>query len=338
MVSFQDRVAIYKTLPVDTLATSLSPGRTVIIGRAATALARSLPGETIPILWKDDDTADKEPLANIVAAMSRYGPHHLIVTELDLAERVLDEPSILQAIRQELKSTFILPLAATTALRLTNTNDLAPMEEDQGGSRWRWIIGPAASCSLQLHASSWARQVRLTFTPWFSAFAHAARPRGRAKVSLTYGTQKKQARILINRRCELAFELAPGLSRIDISVDLPVGTVEGDPRPVSMALVDPLIVDEDGAVLLSPAEFGGLCVVLPVNAARERLHRAGFYAVGGLACCEGAREPSPIAVSHGSPSHGLHLEREAHTTIEPTAGSGTIYWLTAGDYFLRKSS
>lgn len=322
-----DLAGFYGTLPLHEFRRLLGPGRTIIVGRAARALACSIDPQAHLI-------EAIEPLASLgerlIAALPMgCSARSLFVTDPDAAMTVLESPNILNELRRRIRYNLIIPVEGETRIRFVKSAGLSGFERVKNQA-WRWIEGEVGECRFVFFNSGPSRVVRLAFLPWFSAFALS--DKNCHSTTLTCGVEghQRQYRVSKNEATEIVFPLGRGYSVVKIWTSLPAGTLEADSRIISLGFVNPKLCSESGDVLIKPEGFQDLPLELPFVVHRERLHRAGFYEVAGIVA-NGAGLVMPIPQTQGSPQLGLHLSPDLLSSIEPVAGTGEVCWFVAGD-------
>ncbi|MCE2574086.1 hypothetical protein [Komagataeibacter sp. FNDCR2] len=332
---FTQLAPIYQTLPIGWLRNFLLHGRAgdglAIIGRAARSLAITLDPDAI--IW---DMV--EPLSGTVercfAALSPGGSDRLLViTDPDVAEAMLGAQDALIELCLRFRRGVMLPLVGADHFGLIATSGLAPMESS-GTEMWRWIEGATGHAGLSVINTGLPMDTQLRFMPWFSAFAQSLLPDDTATLNYEINGLQTETAIRINEWLTLPLSIGHGITTIDISTTVPAGTMEGDARILSMAITSPTWLDDAGQILLDSVQFAEANFSMPIFQTREKLHRAGFYAVGGL-LCTALTAPVPITLTLGDPFYGI---RDNHAVTEPIIGSTEICWLTAGPIAMRSAS
>jgi hypothetical protein len=327
---FTELAPVYQTMPINWLRETILQGRAgaglAIVGRASYALAKTLDTQAMVF----DHVEPLETFASRLrdALPSGCVDRLLVITDPDVAELLLDTPECLLDLGLRIRRGLIMPVVGENFVALAGSSNLSVMEEHEGLA-WRWIDSKESLAELTLLNSGPPMVARFRFTPGFSPFAIHSQSSLTTTLSYEAGDYSGECAVSQDQTQTITIPLARGYVTIKLKTALSAGPWGQDHRMLSMALVSPQVLDDAGRVLLDTPQFGEVGPRLPIIARRERLHRAGFYAVGGLICGD-PTEPRPISQTLGSPNFGPHLSEIDLTLTEPLALKGEVIWLAAG--------
>ncbi len=297
----------YEALPVARLLRSLGTAPCLTVGRAAQELAAlSQEWAPLPVVRQNDLPGVMEALAAFINQAPRRHPRHtLIFTDLDLADLLLANEPLLEAVAN-FSPRLLMPAGRFDESFIAWWGPGFSFSEQNETGFWRWTDCDPVQVSWALKCPE----------------ADPALPTFLVFELLSIGAGLHEVEVSIDGKVH-SFAFAGSRK---FAVEIPIGTtievclasnraphLSVDNRKLGLAVVNMGVRQADGTVLLSPDKIYGQLHFGSEYARRETLHRAGFAFVRSRWCYPGGLFADIAGPeTRGTPEIGLsEASREA---------------------------
>lgn len=326
---FVQYAPLYRSLPVEELK-RLASGRSVrVLGSASKGLVQTLSlAKSKSTVLSGRFQVDVMALAEV---LERSPPADVtIVSDPDWADIILANDDLLFVLRQKSREALVLPQVCRPAGLAFMWRSDASAHETDGAHHWRWAQSLDSRLSLRICGPvDPQRPALLHFSVWLAP--HASNELCRTELTVEYAGD--ELRFVVGVSDVVEIPLARAVSDLILRTPITARASDSDSRRLSFAVVDPVIVDLEGRTLVGSEQIckGGYSWPASVQ---DRLHRSGFYAVGGIVRSS-SWEDLPgrnYPFSRGDPHIGLHSsEMESWFSLEANRDATEVLWLVAAN-------